>query len=120
MRRGAQLTLTAAPQCVYPYSTMKRLYLCQGPSCSARGAIKIRHALTAALWEAGLLDAVELHASGCQDHCDYGPNLLIQPEACRYAGLTTERVVAIVGEHLRDGRPIETWQATPEMRRGAS
>lgn len=99
---------------------MKRLYLCQGPSCSARGASEIRYALTAALWEAGLLDAVELHASGCQDHCDHGPNLLIQPEACRYVGLIAERVAAIVEAHLRDGRPIGAWQARPEQRRSAS
>lgn len=96
-----------------------RLYLCQGPNCSARGAGATREALDLAIWEAGLLDAVELQASGCQDHCDYGPNLLIYPGGCRYVGVDAARAAAIVARHLRDGEPVPAWQATPAMRRGA-
>ncbi|GAB4425276.1 MAG: (2Fe-2S) ferredoxin domain-containing protein [Chloroflexi bacterium OHK40] len=95
-----------------------RLYLCHGPSCSARGALATRQALDTALWEAGLLDTVELQSSGCQDHCDHGPNLLVYPGACRYAGVTPERAAAIVARHVRDGVPVEEWLATPAMRRG--
>lgn len=97
---------------------MYRLYLCNGPHCSARGAAATRTALDEALWEAGLLGRDELHASGCQDHCDHGPNLLIHPGGCRYAGVTPARAAAIVARHLRDGQPVAEWQATPAMRRG--
>ncbi len=99
---------------------MYRLYLCHGPRCSARGAEAARRALDDALWDADLLGQVELLASGCQDHCDHGPNLLIHPGACRYVGVSAERAAAIVARHLRDGEPVAAWQATPEMRRGAS
>jgi (2Fe-2S) ferredoxin len=95
-----------------------RLYLCHGPHCSARGAASTRDALDTALWQAGLLGAVELQSSGCQDHCDHGPNLLVHPGACRYAGVTPERAAAIVARHLAGGGPVEEWLATPEMRRG--
>jgi len=97
-----------------------RIYLCHGPHCTARGTARARQALDTALWEAGLLDTVELQPSGCQDHCDHGPNLLIHPGACRYVGVTPERAAAIVASHLRDGEPIPAWQATLAMRRGAS
>jgi (2Fe-2S) ferredoxin len=99
---------------------MYRLYFCHGPHCSARGADAARRALDAALRDTGLLGAVELIASGCQDHCDHGPNLLIHPGGCRYVGVDPARAAAIVARHLRDGAPIEAWQATPAMRRGAS
>lgn len=69
-----------------------------------------------ALWQNKLND-VEILASGCQDHCDYGPNLLIQPGAIRYVSLDAERARRIVERHLRDGQPIHEWIATPDMRR---
>lgn len=96
---------------------MYRLYLCHGPNCSARGAARTRAAIETALWEAGLLGRDELLASGCQDHCDHGPNLLVQPGGCRYVGVTPERAAEIVVRHLRAGEPVPAWQATPEMRR---
>lgn len=98
---------------------MYRLYLCHGPHCSARGAAVTCRALDEALWDAGLLGAVELIVGGCQDHCDHGPNLLIYPGGQRYAGVTPERAAAIVARHLRDGEPVVAWLATPAMRRGA-
>lgn len=76
-----------------------RLYLCTGPRCAARGA-GAREALEYALWEAGLLGAVELHLSGCQDRCEQGPNLLVQPGNRRYSGVTLERAAVIVRDHL--------------------
>jgi (2Fe-2S) ferredoxin len=97
--------------------TRFRLYLCHGPHCTARGTAAAREAIDTALWDADLLGEAELLPSGCQDHCDHGPNLLIQPGACRYVGLTPARAAEIVARHLRDGQPIEEWQATPEMRR---
>jgi (2Fe-2S) ferredoxin len=96
-----------------------RIYLCHGPHCAARGAARTRQALETALWKAGLLAGVELHQSGCQDHCDHGPNMLVHPGACRYAGVTPERAAEIVARHLVGGEPVAEWLATPEMRRGA-
>lgn len=95
----------------------QRLYLCHGPHCTARGAARSRAALDTALWDAGLLSTVDLMISGCQDHCDHGPNLLVQPGACRYVGVTPERAAQIVARHLAGGAAVPAWQATPEMRR---
>lgn len=96
-----------------------RIYLCHGPHCTARGAAAAKAALSRILWDLGLDASVELHASGCQDHCDHGPNLLVQPGACRYVGVSPERARAIAERHLRDGEVVEAWRATEAMRRRA-
>lgn len=96
---------------------MLRLYICHGPHCNARGCAGIRAACEQALWQAGLLAEIELCPSGCQDHCDHGPNMLVQPGAIRYYGLTTERIARIIDEHLCNNRPVTEYLARPEMRR---
>ncbi len=97
----------------------QRLYLCHGPHCSARGCAALRKRLVALLWEHRLDATVEVRESGCQDHCDHGPNLLIQPGAIRYVGLTNERLERIITAHLAGGEPVAEWLATPAMRRSS-
>ncbi len=75
---------------------MPRLYLCMGPHCRSRGAADVYAALEQALWQNGLLGTVECIASGCQDRCQRGPNLLIQPGGRRWHGLTPRQISAIV------------------------
>lgn len=69
------------------------------------------------LWERGLDTAVETHLGGCQDQCDYGPNMIVWPGPWRYAGLTSAAVTEIVERHLIGGEPVQEYLATPEMRR---
>ena len=94
-----------------------RAYLCAGPNCSSRGCAALLRQLEAALWERGLDTQVELTTGGCQDHCDYGPNLLIWPGPVRYAQLDADAVSRIVEQHLAGGEPVAELLATPEMRR---
>ena len=94
-----------------------RAYLCTGPHCSSRGCAALFRQLETALWERGLDDTVELHTGGCQDHCDYGPNLLIWPGPVRYAQLDAAAVERIVVQHFAGGEPVAELLATPEMRR---
>ncbi|MCU0493950.1 MAG: (2Fe-2S) ferredoxin domain-containing protein [Chloroflexaceae bacterium] len=97
--------------------TKLRLYLCTGPHCSARNSAALRDQLEMALWARGLDATVEFHTSGCQDHCDYGPNLLIWPGPIRYYGLTPAILEQIIARHLKGGEPVTEQFATPEMRR---
>jgi (2Fe-2S) ferredoxin len=96
---------------------MYRLYLCTGPHCTARGSRPLQQAIEQALWQHNLLGSAELLCTGCQDHCNYGPNLIVRPDEIRYYGLDAERVQRIVAEHLVGKTPITEWRATPEMRR---
>jgi len=63
-----------------------------GPHCRSRGATDARATLEHALWQAGLLGRVECIASGCQDRCALGPNLLVQPGGRRWHGLTPQHL----------------------------
>jgi (2Fe-2S) ferredoxin len=96
---------------------MYRLYLCTGPHCSARGARQLQQVFEQALWRQKLLGSAELICTGCQDHCDYGPNLIVRPDEVRYYGLDEERVQRIVAEHLHGKMPVAEFVATSEMRR---
>ena len=82
-----------------------------------RGAQQVYQRLEQELWKQGIDGAVELRQGGCQDHCDYGPNMIVWPGPCRYAQLTPEAVATIVKHHLVGGEPVPELLATPEMRR---
>jgi (2Fe-2S) ferredoxin len=94
-----------------------RVYLCAGPHCSPRGGAALLRLLEEELWQRGLDDAVEVNAGGCQDHCDFGPNMLVWPGPVRYAQLDADAIRRIVAQHLAGGEPVTELLATPEMRR---
>lgn len=94
-----------------------RAYLCTGPHCSSRSCAALFRQLEAALWQRGLDAIVELQTGGCQDHCDYGPNLLIWPGPVRYAQLDADAIARIVEQHFAGGEPVADLLATPAMRR---
>ncbi len=89
-------TLISRLQLSFTEQLMSRLYICTGPHCRLRGADTIRRALEQAIWQAGLLSRIECIASGCQDHCAVGPNLLLQPGGQRFHGVTPADVTRIV------------------------
>ncbi len=45
----------------------------------------------------------------CLRLCTGGPVLLIWPEGTVYGGVTPERIVRILNEHVIGGAPIEAW-----------
>jgi (2Fe-2S) ferredoxin len=94
-----------------------RIYLCGGPHCSAKGLGALRDRLELELWNYQIDAVVEVFTGSCQDHCDYGPNMIIWPGPYRYAQLTCATLTDIVERHLRDNKPIQHLLATPEMRR---
>lgn len=94
-----------------------RIYLCGGPHCSTRGQHALRAQLELELWDRELDTRVEVRVGGCQDQCDYGPNLIIWPGPYRYAGLTGAALANIVDQHLQRGEPVLHLLARPDMRR---
>ena len=96
-----------------------RVYICGNMHCQSRGSAALFQQLEQELWERGLDVAVEAHLGGCQDQCDYGPNMIVWPGPWRYAGLTSATVTEIVEQHLVGGELVQAYLATPEMRRRA-
>lgn len=69
------------------------------------------------IWDRGLDTAVEVCVGGCQDQCDYGPNMIVWPGPYRYAALTRQALTRIVEQHLLNGEPVASLLAHPGMRR---
>lgn len=98
-------------------ATHFRIYCCGNVNCLARDADDIWRVLDEQIWLAKLSERVELRRSGCQDHCDFGPNIQIWPGPYRYVELTPAKIKQIVRQHLLAGQPVEELLAKPHMRR---
>lgn len=94
-----------------------RVYLCGGPHCTAAGRSALLKTLEDELWAWQLEQEVEVRISGCQDRCDFAPNLTVWPGPFHYSNLTPEAVAQIVEQHLLKGQPVQQFlQARPARR----
>ena len=91
-----------------------RVYVCGNIHCAANGKDALLRALEAAVWTHGLGDSVEVRVSGCQNQCDFAPNIKVWPGPFQYVRLTPDAVRQIVVEHLRDGQPVAALLSRPE------
>jgi (2Fe-2S) ferredoxin len=83
-----------------------RVYVCGNIHCRMNGSEGLLRLLEDKIWELGLDGDVEVRVSGCQNRCDFGPNITVWPGPFRYSHLTFEKVEQIVEQHLRDGEPV--------------
>jgi (2Fe-2S) ferredoxin len=83
-----------------------RVYLCGGPNCTASGRDALLETLEDELWAWQLEDEVEVRVSGCQDRCDFAPNITVWPGPFHYSNLTPEAIMRIVEQHLLNDQPV--------------
>lgn len=83
-----------------------RIYLCGGPNCTASGRDALMKTLEDELWAWQLDTKVEVRVSGCQDRCDFAPNLTLWPGPFHYSSLTSAAIARIVEQHLVNGQPV--------------
>ena len=76
-------------------------------SCTPDGKSVLLPLLQAGVKEAGIKPLVRVNKSGCLDHCEHGPIVVVYPEAVWYGGVTPEDVAEIVQSHLVEGKPVE-------------
>jgi (2Fe-2S) ferredoxin len=86
-----------------------RIYLCGGPNCTAKGRDKLLRALEDELWAWELDADVDVRVSGCQDRCDFAPNMTVWPGPFHYSILTPEGIKQIVERHLVGGEPVHDY-----------
>jgi len=94
-----------------------RIYLCGGPNCTAAGRDQLLKTLEDELWAWQLQNEVELRVSGCQDRCDFAPNITIWPGPYHYSNLTAAAIVQIVEQHLLKGQPVREYLLGKTARR---
>lgn len=82
------------------------LFLCNGSSCSDRGAADSTAAIRAEIRLCGLHDHIHTSKTLCNGRCDDGPVVIVQPDGLWYKQVTPTVGRRIVREHLRDGEPL--------------
>ena len=53
---------------------------------------------------------IRINASGCLDHCKFGPTLVVYPDNVWYSCKTEEEVDQVINEHLINDRIAENLQ----------
>jgi (2Fe-2S) ferredoxin len=117
--------------------TKQRSANASGGCCCRAGALDIYQAFQAEIQRQQLEDDIEIHQSGCLDHCDAGAVALVYqprqreftwlpsklrlkfqrfftPQRCLYGHLTCADVPAIVDSHLIQGHPLKRCQISPQ------
>lgn len=75
--------------------------------CKHRGAEEIFKVLKDGAAKAGLKDSMRINRAGCLDHCEYGPSVVVYPEAVWYHVPTVEDAQEILREHIVGGRVVK-------------
>ncbi|MGA2166907.1 MAG: methyltransferase [Terracidiphilus sp.] len=76
------------------------------PSCPANGSFAVLDALDREIHARGIGSDVQLTTCGCMGLCDEGPVMVVYPEGVWYRRVQPSDVSEIVGQHLRDGKPV--------------
>ena len=74
--------------------------------CAAKGSLELRNYMKLRAKELGLED-VRINPSGCLDHCEQGPTMVVYPEGVWYTAKTKEDIDRILDEHLSKEEPVD-------------
>ena len=85
--------------------------------CARGGADAVRRALKTRVIEAGLDDRIRINRSGCLDHCEDGPTIVVYPEGVWYGGVRASDCDEIFERHLCGGEPVERLRIDRERAR---
>jgi (2Fe-2S) ferredoxin len=75
-------------------------------SCKHRGSDAVFKALKEGAAKAGLKD-VRINRAGCLDHCEFGPTVVVYPEAVWYHVPDAEDAKEILDSHVVGGKVVE-------------
>jgi (2Fe-2S) ferredoxin len=75
-------------------------------SCDPTGSEALQKAFKKALGERGLSKRIRANKSGCLDQCEFGPTVVVYPDAVWYSKVTEADVDEIIDEHIVGGRPV--------------
>ncbi|MDO8679649.1 MAG: (2Fe-2S) ferredoxin domain-containing protein [Acidobacteriota bacterium] len=76
-------------------------------SCDPAGSEALQKAFKKALAARGLTRRIRANKSGCLDQCEFGPTVVVYPDAVWYSKVTEADVDEIIDEHIIGGRPVQ-------------
>ena len=74
--------------------------------CKQRGSEQIFKVLKEGVAKAGLTD-VRINRSGCLEHCELGPSVVVYPEAVWYHVPSVEDAEEILRQHVIEGKIVD-------------
>jgi (2Fe-2S) ferredoxin len=101
----------------YPFE--KHFLVCTGARCSDsslgddRGE-KIRDELKDLNKKAGRKPTVRICSVSCLDLCDFGPNVIVEPEGTVYSHLDLKKAIKLYRGVMGDGPPRPEYELTEE------
>lgn len=106
----------------YLKSTMARyqhhIFICENlrdegherGSCAGKGSMELKGALKKLIKSKGLRELVRANSAGCLDACEFGPSMVVYPEAIWYGGVQLGDLEEIIESHIVNGQPVERLQ----------
>ncbi len=76
-------------------------------SCGETHGLELVDAFRKKLKERNLPIKIRAQKSGCLDICDFGPTLVIYPDAVFYVGVQLDDVDEIIEQHLMNNKIVE-------------
>lgn len=92
----------------------KHIFICNNqraegtrPSCGHDNGLELVAAFKKAIKDRGLNTTIRAQKAGCLDACEWGPSLVVYPDAIFYKNVTLADVEEIVEEHIVNNRPVK-------------
>jgi (2Fe-2S) ferredoxin len=79
-------------------------------SCARKGSMELKGELKKLIKSKGLRDTVRANSAGCLDACEFGPSMVVYPEAIWYGGVQLGDLAEIIDSHIVGGKPVERLQ----------
>ncbi|MBE0645564.1 MAG: (2Fe-2S) ferredoxin domain-containing protein [Bacteroidetes bacterium] len=76
-------------------------------SCARGGSAELTEVFKEELRKRGMATRFRANKSGCLDACEFGPVVVVYPDAVWYGGVTVDDVVEIIESHIIGGQPVE-------------
>jgi carboxymethylenebutenolidase len=75
-------------------------------SCKHRGAAEILAYLKARIARLGLQKTIRINQAGCMEHCEYGPSIVVYPEAAWYRLRSVADAAEVFEQHIIGGAVV--------------
>ena len=85
----------------------RTILICRGSGCNSMNAGIIHETLKKVIEEHNLLNQVEIKLTGCQGFCQYGPQLVVQPDNVLYVKLKPKDLNEIAEKHLKNNKIVK-------------
>jgi (2Fe-2S) ferredoxin len=87
---------------------------CQSRAADMGGVDKMRAYTRAKAQQLGI-ESIRCNAAGCLDRCEFGPNMVIYPEAVWYRFESQDDIDEILETHLKNGGRVARLMLQPEQ-----